>query len=169
MSFQIGHTDKVASVLLVLLAAGVFAVSRDFPSAITAAPGPAFFPRVIAAGLGAVAVVLFVRSLTTGDDRTHRITADETKRVAVPVALLVAYVLALPVLGFLLDTFAFLVVAMWYSGATDAPTTIPVAAGVAVVLQYAFVDFLHVPLPAGSLLPVARWLPSLPLLTGGLA
>lgn len=168
MSFQIGHTDKVASVLLVLLAAGVFVASRDFPSGITDTPGPGFFPRVIAAGLAAVAVVLFARSFTAADGETHHITADESIRVAVPIALLVAYALLLPVLGFLLDTFAFLVVTMLYSGATDARRTAPLAAGVAVVLHYAFVDFLHVPLPAGSVVPVARWLPSLPILLGGL-
>ncbi|UPV76617.1 tripartite tricarboxylate transporter TctB family protein (plasmid) [Halorussus limi] len=166
MAFQIRHIDKVASLLLILLAAGVFVASRNFPSGITGTPGPAFFPRVIAASIAGVAAFLFIRSVTTGDDRTQRITTEETKRVVVPIALLVGYALLLPVLGFLLDTFAFLIVTMWYSGATEARTVAPLAAGIALVLQYVFVEFLHVPLPAGSILPVARWLPPLPIVSG---
>ncbi|WP_132058862.1 tripartite tricarboxylate transporter TctB family protein [Halorussus amylolyticus] len=165
MTIEIRHTDKVGAALLVALAAGVFVASRDFPSGFGGSPGAAFFPRVVAATIGTLAVVLFVRSVASRDPRTHRISTDDAVRFAVPVALLAAYVAAMSVLGFVLATVAFLVGLMRYSGVERYARSIPLALGVAIALHYVFREFLHVPLPSGSV-PVSELLPALPLLVG---
>jgi putative tricarboxylic transport membrane protein len=156
MSVRIPHTDKVASILLILLGVGVFIISQSFPSSVTKTPGPAFFPRVIAGGLAVLALVQFIYA-TVGDEiRGHTITLESARRVAVPVGFLVGYVLLLPILGFFLVTVVFLIIVMYYSGARDLRVSVPLAIILGIVLQNVFVGFLHVPLPAGTV-PVGDW------------
>lgn len=159
MTRHLRHTDEIASGLLVLLAAGIFAVTREFP----AGPGqttPAFFPRLIAALIAAFALAQFGRALY--DDRTdgHEITRAETKTVVGALALVVAYVALMPLFGFLIGTVLFLVATMRFSGVERYGRSIPVALALAVVLQYVFGEFLRVPLPENPILPIARLLPS---------
>jgi hypothetical protein len=163
MSFQIRHTDKVAAVLLVGLAVGVFLASRDFPSGFGDSPGAAFFPRLIASVLALLAGVLFVRSAASSDARSYDVSATDAGRFAIPVGLLVAYVALMPIVGFVLDTVAFLVVTMRYSGVESYLRSGTLAVGLGLALYYVFGEFLHVPFPEGSVVSVARWLPSLPL------
>lgn len=164
MSLQIRHTDKVAAVLLVGLSVGVFVASRDFPSGFGDSPGAAFFPRLIVSVIALLAGVLFVRSIASSDTRTYDVSTTDVRRFAVPVAALVAYVALMPILGFVLDTITFLIVLMRYSGVESYWRSASLAVGLGVVLYYVFGEFLHIPLPEGSVVSVARWLPSLPLL-----
>lgn len=166
MAIELRRTDEVAAVLLVALSAGVFLVSREFPEGLGGVPGAAFFPRIIAATVALLAVVLFVRGVATDEERTHRISLDAVERFAVPLAFLVAYVALMPVLGFVLDTVAFLVAVMRYSGVTVYRRSLPLGVGLAVVLHYVFGELLHIPLPEGSLISVSQYLPSLPLFAG---
>ena len=150
MAFTIQRTDEIAAVLLLGLAAGVFLATRDYPGALAGTPGPAFFPRVIAAALAAMAVVQLGTALRADESGGPRVSTTAVRRVGVPVAFLVAYVLVLPFLGFFLTTSVFLVALMYYSGARDLRVSLPVAVVVSIVLQNVFVGFLHVPLPAGE-------------------
>jgi hypothetical protein len=166
MSFQIRHTDKVAAVLLVALAAEVFVASRDFPSGFGESPGAAFFPRLIASVLALLAGVLFVRSFAS-ETTSYDVSTTDVRRFFVPVAFLVAYVALMPVVGFVLDSMLFLVALMRYSGVERYATSVPLAVGLGLVLHYVFGEFLHIPLPEGSVVALSRWLPSLPLLVEG--
>jgi len=166
MAIEIRHTDKVGAVLLVALAAGVYVASRDFPSGFGGTPGAAFFPRVIAATIALLAAVLFVRSAVAREPRAHGVGSEAAARFAVPAGFLLAYVLAMPTVGFVLGTVGFLVGLMWYSGVDRLRTSLPLGVAIAVVLHYVFREFLHVPLPEGSAVSLSGLLPSLPLLLG---
>jgi hypothetical protein len=166
MAIEIRHTDKVGAALLVALSAGVFVASRDFPSGFGETPGAAFFPRVIAATIALLTVLLFVRSAVAREPRAHSVATEDVTQFAVPAGFLLAYVLAMPTIGFVLGTIGFLVGLMWYSGVERLRTSIPLALAIAVVLHYVFREFLHVPLPEGSTVSVSELLPSLPLFLG---
>lgn len=161
MAFDVEHADEIAAVALLALSAGVFWVSRDYPTGPTITPGSAFFPRLIAAGIALLAVTLLIQGFLDGSS-THSLSSDDAVRVLAPMVVLVAYVAVMSVLGFLATTVAFLVVLMAYSGVTRLRLLIPVAVGIAVALQYVFVAFLHVPLPEGEIVALARYLPDLP-------
>lgn len=150
MAFTIQRTDEIAAVLLLGLAAGVFFATRGYPGALAGTPGPAFFPRVIAATLAAMAVVQLGTALRADESGGARVSTEAARRIGVPIAFLIAYVLVLPLLGFFLTTSVFLAALMYYSGAQDLRVSLPLAVLVSVVLQNVFVGFLHVPLPAGE-------------------
>ena len=129
MSLTLKHTDKIGSVLLLLLAVAIFVLTADFPKG-PGETGADFWPRAIA-----VLIAFF--------------------------ALVVAYVVLLPYLGFIVGTIAFLVVAMWYSGVESYSRMTVVSIGLTLGLYYTFVIFLRVPLPDSELFPVRDLLPSL--------
>lgn len=163
MSLEIRYTNEIAAILLVGMSVGVFVVSRDFPSGFGESPGAAFFPRLIAAVIALLAGVLFVQSIALGEKRSYDVSPTDVERFVVPVSLLVGYVALMPVLGYLLDTVVFLVAMMRYSGEGTYRTSIPLAVVVGIAIHYVFGEFLHIPLPEGSVVAISRWLPSLPL------
>lgn len=164
MAIMIRHSDKIAGLAFIALAAGIYVVSADFPTVPgMPEPGPAFFPRVIAGLIGVLGVVLIVESVRNGEAHSHRIDRRGVVRIGGATLLLVGYVAVMPYLGFVVDTALFLVVFMWFSGVRSPVATLVVAVGVPVVLHYVFVSFLHVPLPEGSVVSVVEYLPSLPL------
>lgn len=160
MALELGHTDKIGSALLLALAAGVYVVSADFPAG-PAQTGPAFFPRMIGVLIAAFALAQLGKRLYVGDVQSHEITRDVAIRVLAVLALVVAYVLALPWVGFVPGTVGFLLVAMWYSGVESVPRAVVVAVGASLALFYVFVVFLRVPLPDGVVVPVRQFLPGL--------
>lgn len=162
MALDVERSDELAAVALLALSGGVFWVSRDYPTGPTITPGSAFFPRLIAGGIALLAVLLLLQSAVR-ESPAHAVSLGDAVRVVVPMVALGGYVAAMPVVGFLETTVAFLVVLMAYSGVTRPRVLVPVSVGVGVVLQYVFVQFLRVPLPEGELLALARFLPDLPL------
>jgi hypothetical protein len=72
------------------------------------AASPLFFPRVIAVALGILGVLLFLRGRsrdeTARDGEGFRVVRREAVRVGGTLAILVLYVLSLPLLGYLVAT-----------------------------------------------------------------
>lgn len=163
MTLELSHTDKVASGLIFLLTAAIFYLTTDFPSGY-GATGPAFFPRVIVGLMSVFALVQLVKAIRS-EPRTQELSRSTVKTVAVAAALVVGYLLVMPYLGFLVGTVVFLLVSMHFSGVDGFRTSLPVSIGVAIALYYIFVQFLRVPLPESSILPISRLLPG--LLVGG--
>lgn len=158
MSVTIERADTYAALLFLALSAGIYAVSGGFPAPTGSGPGPAFFPRAIAACIAVLAVGQIAKSQLHSDETAHEVTWGATKRVLVPVALLVAYVAALPTLGFVVGTVVFMAVLQWYSGVESVGVIVGFSLVFTVVLQYVFGSLLHIPLPEG-IVPVARLLP----------
>lgn len=168
MAVKLTRTDEAAAVLLVLLSIGVYLASESFPTGPTAAPGAGFFPQLIAVGIALLAVVQFVTSLRDDERTTHAVTWAGISRVVIPIALSAVFVFTMPLFGFLVGSMIFLVALMQYSGGRSYLTIVPAAVAVSLVLYYIFVEFLHVPLPESTILPISRLLPSLPLVVGGI-
>lgn len=166
MTLRISHTDKIASGLVFALAAAVFYLSADFPAGY-GATGPAFFPRVIVGLMSVFALVQLVNAFRQDETRSQEISRSTVRTVGIAVVIIVAYVVTMPYLGFLAGTVGFLLASMWFSGVRKPRTAVPVALVVSVVLFYIFVQFLRVPLPESSILPISRLLPG--LLVGGVS
>ncbi len=158
MPVKLRHTDKISSVLLLTVAAGVFVVSGDFPRG-PSVTGPAFFPRIIAMLIAAFALAQLGKTIYVSNVRSYEITREVAFRVLAALGLVIAYVLALPWVGFIAGTIIFLVVAMWYSGVESLLQATIIAVGVTLGLYYTFIVFLHIPLPEGGFLPIRSFLP----------
>lgn len=159
MTVKIRGVETIAGLFFLAVTAGVFLVSAGFPEARGARPGPAFFPRVIAACIAVLAVAQIARDRLFTEDEVYEVSTTAVKRVLVPLVVTGAYVWVLSLTGFLVGTVLYLVVLLAYSGITSPRVVLPYSLGIAVALQYVFGSFLHIPLPEG-VVPIAELLPA---------
>lgn len=110
--------------------------------------GPAFFPRLLGVVLATLAVTLIVRALFGRSDPTPP-PAIRGGLLAAVVAVLVAYSLIMPWLGFLITTPLLLIAIIWMMGMRRWGSMIGTAVGLTLVLYLVFVRALHVLLPLG--------------------
>ena len=122
-----------------------FLITRGFASDRL---GPAFFPRLLAGALVVLAVVLIVRALSGRSDPTPP-PAIRFGILFGVLALLVAYGLLMPQLGFLLTTPVLLGAFIWLLGLRQWGSLVGTAVGLTVILYLVFVRALHVLLPLG--------------------
>lgn len=160
MAVTIPHTDKIGSILWLLLAVGIIIASADLPTG-TGETGAGFYPRVIAVLIAGFACIQLIRSFYDEGFQTRTLSRVQAQRVLIVIALVTVYVLSLPWLGFVTGTLLFLIVGMLYSGARS-PVRIGIASvGLALLLYYVFAIFLRIPLPESPFVPIEDTLPGL--------
>ena len=149
--------DALIGAALLLLAASVLFMTRNYPSMPGQHYGPALFPNIIALGLGGCGVVLIVSGLKRL--RLHPwLDFDEWTRtpghmtdVALVLLGLVAYILLSDLVGFLAIGTALLTLWMVRFRNGKVLSSLVVAIIAALVIDYAFRRILLVPLPLGPL------------------
>jgi len=150
-------SDTVVGAGFVGAGAAIFAATLGFPRLDGGAPGPALFPRVLAVlmiGFGAcLAFPAALRRRTNGPDATPIPAGPHPGGVInalLVFAAIIVFMLASPVLGFLLTTAAILLGLMWWLG-TPLLRAAAAAAGLALFVYVIFGKVLRVPLPLGLL------------------
>ena len=135
--------------LLAAIGAAVLLDSRGYPPSLTeGAPGPAFFPRMLAVLLIACAAWLPVRAWRKGsgsqaESRIPRL------GVLIAVAWIAAFLLVWPWLGTVLSVPLLVVGLMWLTGERSWRTLVSVPLAFAGFIYLVFMVLLGVPLPAG--------------------
>ncbi|RDH73978.1 hypothetical protein DVS77_34240 [Mycolicibacterium moriokaense] len=128
-------------------------------------PGPAFYPRVLL-GLFAFCMVVRIvqeirtirRGVAVSDDDAEEIPEEgaelETelispRRVAIVIAIAIAYVVGTIYLGWVVATFLLVVVFLVLAGKRNLFVVIPLAAVLSVGFAYMFVKVVYLSLPTG--------------------
>ncbi|MXQ10608.1 tripartite tricarboxylate transporter TctB family protein [Microvirga makkahensis] len=148
--------DAVTGAVLLAFAIAMFAYARTLPAIPGQEYGAAVFPMLIATGLAGCGVVMIAsgrrrwQGAVAWNDwaRTHHAWV----RLAVVIALVLAYILAAPILGFvpmsivILLVFLLMMGVRWWIAAA-------VAFAATILIQQTFAGLLRVPLPLGLLGP----------------
>ena len=137
--------DHWSALGLGVLALGYLLAGRRYPLDTLATPGPGIFPLAAGLALLALAVWQFVSAGRSAPDP-----ADGGGVPRAPVimsAVLVLYAAALPVLGFLLTSFALVIVAARLMGLDGWWRPAALALGVTAASRLLFGSWLGVPLP----------------------
>jgi putative tricarboxylic transport membrane protein len=122
------------------------------------ARNPALYPRILAAIVCAIGVILIVRAIIAPvkarEGKRQKSTTDTKgmRYVALTVGLLIAYVGAIYLLGFVIPTLAFTLTTPMVLG-TKFKTAVFVSIPVTAVLYVVFFIFFKVPIPSGILFP----------------
>ena len=166
MGDTVTRKGLVSAGLVMAFAVLIFARSIQFPAERSGTPGPGIYPAFIAVCLFVLGTIQVIQTfvLEPSERDGPPISREAMKRLVVPVSSMLVYILLLPLTGFLVGTVLFLVLLMRHAQITDYWRSVPISAGVAVLLQFVFGQFLGVPLPEG-VFPVARYLPG--ALVGG--
>lgn len=142
----------------------LYARTGDFDTTVEG-PGPAVYPRLL---IGLLAVAMLVRigqtllevrraRTDTGGHAADTVAGDvgpdgadiSMARVWHAIGLSVGYVIATLYLGWVVGTFAFLVIFLFLTGKRRLWLTIPLSAGLTVMLAYVFVKVVYIALPTG--------------------
>ncbi len=132
--------------------------------------GPAAWPRMVLMVLGLLSLILLVTSLAagraqpsrqpkerpSGEGSTQESRSNRAKaRLAVTIfALMFAYILIIPKLGFVLSSIPFLVGCQWILSPRQTrllPGMVVLAVALTLVVNYVFARYLGVYLPSGIL------------------
>lgn len=133
----------------------IFAASR-FPD--QGLVGPGFFPILISVG-----IIVFGAVEILSETETELETSDfDFGPPAIVLILLVAYVVLMPITGFLVGSMLFLPALLYYSRIRSTPFLVALSIGIPILLFYIFGRIFLVRLPEG-IIPVSRLLPQLPL------
>ena len=139
---------------VVLLALSGFAIQETWrmPASATFGPGPAFLPFWLAVILAIFATILFVsawRRPATEEDH-HSIFPGKTALIAITLVMvgLGLYIFLIEVLGYLSDTFLFIVFLMKAVEREKWPLTLMIAVGTTALLFITFQFLLKITLPS---------------------
>ena len=143
--------------LLAVVGAAVLLDSRGYPPSLAeGAPGPAFFPRLLAVLLIACAAWLAIRAWRGAKERGSRGESgvgagSRVRRLGlwVAVAWIAAFLLVWPRLGTVLSVPLLVVGLMWLTGERSWRTLVSVPLAFAGFIYLVFMVLLGVPLPTG--------------------
>lgn len=129
----------------------LYAMTSDLDTTVPG-PGPAFFPRLLIALL-AVSMIVRIGQTVLEIRRARAEKAVETTvsmpRVWLAIGLAVGYVVATLYLGWIIATFAFIVVFLYLAGKRTLWLTVPLGAGLSIGMAYLFVKVVYIALPTG--------------------
>ena len=83
-------------------------------TSLTAAVGPDYLPRLIIALMGICGIGLIITSLVFKKDDTIEVNLKDELRTLLLVVIILAYILLMPVIGFLLSTILFSCIALFF-------------------------------------------------------
>ncbi|MGE5522453.1 MAG: tripartite tricarboxylate transporter TctB family protein [Rhodospirillaceae bacterium] len=138
--------------VLTVLGAAIAAVSWSYGFGTLARPGPGLYPffiGVITTVLGAVALACDLREPAR---RAARLDPVARKRLALMSAIFVFWILALPVLGYVLVTLAAVYAFAKTLELEGQGKPLAIAAGTALFIYLLFDHWLYIDLPRGMLL-----------------
>jgi putative tricarboxylic transport membrane protein len=144
--------DMITGVVLLALSGFVIQETWRMPPSMTFGPGPAFLPFWLGALLAIFAAILFVsawRRQATEKDSESVFPGKQALWVITLVMVgLAGYIFLIEVLGYLLDTFLFIVFLMKVVQREKWPLTLMVAIGTTAVLFLTFQILLQITLPS---------------------
>lgn len=142
--------DLALGIAALALAGAYAALARTIPVSLLAdAVGPGGVPLAIAVVMAAAGAVLILRSLLRPGQEVLPNPAHG--RAAGLLALLVGYVLAVPVLGYPLSLGVLAGAVAFYAGAPRGFALAGFAAATAALFWFGFVRVMGIPFPAGTL------------------
>ena len=143
--------DRIAGAALLALAVAFSAGAlRQWAYWGENGPGPAFLPFWLGLVMAFLAVGLLVSGLRSPDSSQAWLPSGESlRRLVLVLAITVAFVALLGVLGMTIATVLFLVVLIRYLDHQRWAVALAVALGVAALNYFVFTRWLGVPLPTG--------------------
>lgn len=144
------------SLAFIILSLAVIYLASQFPD--RGEIGAHFFPTLIAIGI----IVFSIADMMSEEVAEQNLSDYDLKAAGVVSALLLGYVILMPVTGFLVGTMIFLPIAMYYSKVRSKILIVLISIVLPIVLFYVFSQIFFVRLPEG-IIPFSRLLPTLPL------
>lgn len=147
------RADLVTGIILVVVAAYVYSEAAAMPE-LKRGLGPGGYPKFIALGLGVLGLALAIQSLLKRDDKgkpLFTIAPKAAGRAFVFFILSLAYIQAIPYIGFIIASIVFLLIAIPFFGYRKPITSVLFSVLLVLGLYATFRYLFLVLIPTGSL------------------
>lgn len=148
------RADIIAGILGLALSGYIFFVTAGFPEDQVVRVGPAFFPRMLAAGLAIFSLILLFNAIIRRQQEsdTHFSLKDPgTRRAIISLAATIIYCLCFDLLGFITCTIIYLLFLMLLLKERRYVQMTITALVVTMVVFFIFKVLLNITLPMGTL------------------
>ena len=125
---------------------------NTFPAGRQGVPGPGVFPIIVASVMLLCSIIIFLTYIRSKDDKPFGLISESTIRAYITIGLMVVYLVAAPIVGFLAVTFLFLVGTIKWFSKRGWIYVVSVSLGINVFVYVSFSIVLNVPLPTGFLM-----------------
>lgn len=100
------RTNIIFSIITMAFGAFVIFLTRSWPQSRNGVPGPAVFPRIIAAIIIACSAIVLIRSLISKKEDINKVDYSSKDAIGVYITMcgLILYIILLKYLGFIIDT-----------------------------------------------------------------
>jgi len=153
--------DGVAGLVCLAISLAMLALTWGLPPAVMVPIGPAFYPRVVVITLAALSLLLIWLDLSAARDRAAAPPVAAAPSPSANYRLVLAtfiefglYIVLLPLIGFRLSTFLFVVVLQvtleWPQSNVRWVLVVLIAVATSVLCHFIFEDYLSVLLPRGT-------------------
>ena len=137
-----------------ILGISIIAIASGYPRAVdygTGVPGPGLWPICISIVLLLCSAILLYRTLKMKpeEDTQLNLWTTGSRRVYISIAILFAYVIILPPVGFILSTTAMEFIFIQWFAKKKWYVTLVISAAITLVVYCAFKFMLHVPIDFG--------------------
>jgi hypothetical protein len=158
MKLGVNHYMKkignVISYAFIIISIYIFFQAGTFTEGIGGAPGPGFFPRVLAVIVGFLSVLELITSRKAVESEASasvKLFCKENVKVWISLGLIIGYFIGLKVLGFAISTIMYLFIMLKYYKVKNKIVQISIPIGITAVLFIVFTVLLDVQLPSGIL------------------
>ncbi len=148
-----GRKNIIAGIVLILIGIGYGYLASELPIRdVKGVPGPSFFPIIITLALIALSSAMFFQGLKQirAGDAGEEISLPP-KKVMIMLFVFLAFIAALPYLGFLYASIPFLTVMILLYGGRHKLLLIIAGPGIPLILYYFFRHVFLIPLPQATL------------------
>nr|WP_321295786.1 tripartite tricarboxylate transporter TctB family protein [uncultured Sphaerochaeta sp.] len=142
--------SRIFSSAMIALGLYVILTARTFPEGTGGVLGPGFFPILLGILLIGLSALQLFNTRKEKAVATAFLT-ESTKRVLFACLIIIGYMAAIAILGFLISTPLFLFGIMWFFSVRKWSTLLISSIATTAVLYFVFLKFLSVSLPAGIL------------------
>ena len=146
--------DVACAIAGLVLAAGYWLLADELPRSLLSDPtGADGLPKVLAVALALASAVILVMALRRRAHRAEAAPGDLMKhvRAAGMLGLGVAYLVALPWLGYPIAVFLFMLAVALYAGTRPGITPVAIGAAGAAILWFTFEKLFGIGMPDGIL------------------
>jgi hypothetical protein len=151
--------DGIAGLICLAVSVGMLALTWGLPPAVMVSIGPAFYPRVVVSILALLSILLIWMDVAAAPARAAAPPAAASPPANYRLVLATfiefgLYILLLPLIGFRLSTFLFVlalqVTLEWPTSNVRWALVVLIAVAVSIASFYIFEDYLSVLLPRGT-------------------
>lgn len=138
------------AVIMVFIAAGIFFQTKDMPKTFNQAPGPGFWPRILAVGILILTAALVIQTYMLKLDWAEKLVdlrKPGVQRVFILFVIFAGFAVSLKYLGFIITSLLFVPAVMRVLGETRIKWLAFTSVGTTVFVWLIFVKCLRLVLP----------------------